>query len=146
MPRQMSEGRTMTDRPDSAFEVEAASVEEFLRLLVGRERAEAPSYEPRSVARRAMFVAPLQDVTSGRCAFPKVARHVVAAFAYGPDVVSYRRTTSNAVELPEVVGKTAERQREAYEEIRAEIERGIAGAGLEVPVHEGFLRHPAPAE
>jgi hypothetical protein len=39
----------------SAFEVEAASVEEFLRLLTGREGAEIPSQNPRSAARGAVF-------------------------------------------------------------------------------------------
>ena len=107
-------------RDGSAFDVEAASVEEFLRLLTGRERAEAPSQDPCSVARAAVFVAPLQDVTGGRYAFPKVIRRVVVAFAYGHDIVSYRRTTSSA----------------------AEVERGIGDANLGVPVHEGRLRHP----
>lgn len=125
-----------------AFEVEAASVEEFLRLLTGRERAEAPSQDSRSVARGAVFVALLQDVTSGRYAFPKVTRRVVAAFAYGPDIVFYRRTTSSAVELPEVSRELVAMQRAACEQLRAEVERGIDEANLGVPVHEGHLRHP----
>lgn len=124
-----------------AFEVEAASVEEFLRLLIGRERAEAPSQDPRSPARWAVFVAPLQDVTGGRYAFPKVTRSVVAAFAYGPDIVSYRRTTSSAVELPEVSRELIVRQREACEQLRGEVEHGIGDANLGVPVYEGHLRH-----
>lgn len=142
LPRELPEGRTMTDRLGSAFEVEAASVEEFLRLLGGRESAEGSRLEQRGAARRAVFVAQLLDRRGSGYGFPKVRRYVVAAFAYGPDVVSYKRTTSNAVELPEIAGKTAERQREAYEEVRAEIEHGIEGANLEVPVHEGFLLHP----
>ena len=68
---------------------------------------------------------------------------MVAAFAYRRDRVSYTRTTSNAVELPEMMTKTEDRQKEAYEEIRGEIERGLEGLDLHVPVHEGFLRHPA---
>lgn len=125
-----------------AFEVEAVSVEEFLRLLTGRERAEVSSENPRNVARWAVFVAPLQDVTSGRHAFPKVTRRVVVTFAYGPDIVSYRRITSSAVELPEVSRELVTRQREACEQLRAEVERGIVEANLGVPVHEGHLRHP----
>lgn len=128
----------MTDRPGPPSEVETASVEEFLRLLSGRERGTSPS---RSPTRRAVFVAPLQDVRSSGYAFPKVTRHVVATFAYGPDVVSYKRTTSNAVELPEVARKLAQRHRETYEQVRAEIERGINDANLGVPMREGYLRH-----
>lgn len=127
------------DQPGSTFEVEASSVEEFLRLLRGREVVEIPS---RSPAWRAVFVAALQDVGSSRYAFPKVTRHVVATFAYGSDMVSYRRTTSNAVELPEVARNLADRQRAAYEELRAEIERGIEEADLGVPVRQGLLRRP----
>lgn len=124
-----------------AFEVEAASVEEFLRLLTGRGRAEIPSQNPRSVAREAVFVTPLQDVTSGRYAFPKVTRRVVATFTYGPDLVSYKRTTSSAVELPEVSRELVVGQREACEQLRAELERGIDDANLGILVHEGHLRH-----
>lgn len=122
--------------------MEAASVGEFLRLLTGRERAKAPSQDPRSVACAAVFVAPLQDVTGGRHAFPKVTRRVVAAFAVEPDIVSYRRTTSSAVELPEVSRELVARQRKACEQLRAEVERGIDDANLGVPVREGHLRHP----
>lgn len=125
-----------------AFEVEAASVEEFLRLLGGRERVEASTQTPLGVTRRTVFVAPLQEVTGSEYAFPKVTRHVVAAFAYRRDVVSYKRTTSSAVELPEVSRELAERQREAYELLRAEVERGIEEASLGVPVREGHLHHP----
>jgi hypothetical protein len=132
----------VTNEPGSAVEVEAASLEEFLRLLGGRESAESPRRGPRGATRRAVFVARLLDRQSSGYGYPKVRRYIVAAFAYEPDVVSYKRITSNAVELPEIAEKTAERQREAYEEVRAEIERRIAGAGLEVPVREGFLRHP----
>ena len=122
-----------------AFKVEAASVEEFLRLLRGREVAETPS---QSLARQAVFVARLRDARSSRYTFPKVTRHVVATFAYGADIVSYKRTTSSAVELPEVSRELVVRQRDACEQVWADIERGIVEANLEVPVYEGHLRHP----
>jgi hypothetical protein len=67
----------------------------------------------------------------------------VAAFAYGRDLVSYRRITSSAVELPEIAEKIARRQQEAYEEMRAEVERGLERMGLDLPVYEGSLRYPA---
>ena len=133
----------MTDRPNSAFEVEAASIGEFLCLLAGRESAEASRPEPRGAARRAVFVARLLDRRGSGYGHPKVRRYVVAAFAYGPDMVSYKRTTSNAVELPGTLKQTRDRQRRIYEETRAEIERGMEEAGLDVPVREGHLRHPA---
>ena len=130
------------DQPGSAFELEAASVEEFLRLLTGREGTGTASQTTQSAALRAVFVAPLQDVRSSSYAFPKVTRRVVAAFAYGPDVVSYRRTISSVVELPEVSRELVERQRAACEQLRVELELGINGANLEVPVREGHVRRP----
>lgn len=133
----------MTDKEfDSAFEVEAASVEEFVQLLKEREEEEAPAREPRGATRRAVFVAQMLDQRGSSYGYPVVHRFVVAAFAYGRDAVSYRRTTSNAVELPEIAGRTEERQQAAYEEIRAEIERGLREVGLDLPVYEGFLRRP----
>ncbi len=132
----------MTERPGSAFEVEAASVEEFLRLLGGRESAEASRSGLRSAARRAVFVAQLLDRRGSGYGYPKVRRYVVAAFAYGPDIVSYKRTISNAVELPATAKQTRDRQQRIYEETRAEVERGMEEMGLEVPVREGSLRRP----
>ena len=45
--------------------------------------------------------------------------------------------------MPEIAEKTAERQQEAYEDVRAEVERGLERMGLDLPVYEGSLRHPA---
>lgn len=128
-------------RPGSTFRMEATSVEEFLRLLSGRETAVGQSRGPRDSVQRTVFVTPLQGVMSGRYGSPKVTRSVVAAFAFGAYIVTYTRTTSNAVELPKVASKLAERQREACEQLRAEIERGLEESDLRVPVHEGVLRH-----
>ncbi len=125
------------------FEVEAATVEEFLRLLKEREEGEASLRGSRSATRRAVFIAQIFDRRSSSYGYPSVRRYVAAAFAYGRDLVTYRRTTSSAVELPQVAEKTAQRQREVYEEIRTEIERTMQGMGLDVPVYEGSLRHPA---
>jgi len=127
---------------EPGFEIEVTSVEGFLRLL--KERNEEPSGQDRyGTLRRAVFVAQMMDRRPSNYVFPLTRRYVVAAFAYGRDRVSYTRTTSNAVELPETVAKTEDRQQEAYEEIRTEIERGLRELDLRVPVHEGFLRHPA---
>ena len=131
------------ENPGSTFRVEAATIEEFLRLLEKHEEAEEPSREPRGATRRAVFVAQLLDQRSSSYGYPAVRRSVVAAFAYGRDLVSYKRTTSSAVELPEIAKNTAERQQETYEEVRTEVVRGLERMGLDLPVYEGSLRHPA---
>ncbi len=134
----------MTDEErGQTFGVEAATVEEFLRLLQEREDVEAPLRGPRGATRRAVFVAQMLDRRSSGYGYPSVRRYVVAAFAYGRDLVSYRRTTSSAVELPETARRTGERQQEAYEEVRAEVKRGLDAMGLDLPIYEGSLRHPA---
>lgn len=127
-------------RPASGFEIEAATVEEFLRLLKEREEHEASLRGSRSPLRRAVFIVRMLDQRSSRYGFPLVTRYVVAAFAYGRDLISYRRTTSNAVELPETAVRTEERQRKAYEEVVAEIERGLDEEDVRVPICEGHLR------
>lgn len=128
---------------EPGFGIEVTKVEELLRLL--KERDGEPADRQRyGASGKAVFVAQMMDRRSSKnYAFPLVRRYVVAAFAYGRDQVSYTRTTSNAVELPDTVAKTEDRQKEAYEEIRTEIERGLRELDLHVPVHEGFLRHPA---
>jgi hypothetical protein len=128
--------------PASDSEIEAATVEAFLRLLKEREEDEAYRRGSRSPIRRAVFVARMLDQRSSRYDFPLVTWYVVAAFAYGRDVVSYRRTTSNAVELPETTVRTEERQREAYEEVVAQIERGLDDEDIRLPIYEGRLRRP----
>jgi hypothetical protein len=126
----------------STFGVEVATVEEFLRLLKEREEAEEPSREPRGVTRRAVFVAQMLDQRGSNYGYPAVKCYV-GAFVFGRDLVSYRKITSSAVELPEIARRTAERQQEAYEEIKAEIELGLEDMGLNLHVYEGSLRYPA---
>jgi hypothetical protein len=128
--------------PASGSEMEAATVEEFLQLLKEREEHEASRRGSRSPLLRAVFVARMFDQRSSRYGFPLVTRYVVAAFAYGRDLVSYRRTTSNAVELLETAVRTEERQREVYEEVVAEIARRLDEEGVRVPIYEGRLRRP----
>lgn len=126
---------------EPGFEIEVASVEEFLKLLKEREE-EGGKQEGNIAMRKAVFIAQMMDQRPSSYGFPLIRRYVVAAFAYGRDRVSYTRTTSNAVELPETVTKTEDRQQEVYDEMRQEIERGLEELSLHVPVHEGFLRHP----
>lgn len=127
----------------SSFGVETATVEEFLRLLKEREEDEAYRRGSRSPLRRAVYVARMLDHRSSRYDFPLVTRYVIATFAYGRDLVSYRRTTSNAVELPETAVRTEERQREAFEEVVAELERRLDEEDVRVPIYEGRLRRAA---
>ena len=128
--------------PEPGFEIEVASVEEFLNLLKERED-ESGEQEGTDATRKAVFVAQMMDQRPSNYGFPLIRRYVVAAFAYGRDRVSYTRTTSNSVELPEMVTKTEDRQQEAYAEMRQETERGLEELDLRIPLHEGFLRHPA---
>ena len=126
----------------SGFEVEVANIEEFLRLLNERED-ESTRHNGRGIAMRAVFVAQMLDRRTSYYDTPLIRRSVVVAFAHGRDRVSYARTTSNAVELPETVARMEDRQQAAYEEVRATIERGLEDLNLNVRVHEGFLRHAA---
>lgn len=127
--------------PEPGFEIEVASTEEFLKLLTEREE-EGGDQGEKSPARKAVFVAQMMDQRPSNYGFPLIRCYVVVAFAYGSDRVSYTKTTSNAVELPETVTKTENRQQAAYMELRMEIEHALKELGLHVPVHEGFLRHP----
>jgi hypothetical protein len=133
-------------RSAPGFEIEAATVQEFVRLLKERERGESASEEPRSLLRKAVFVTRMLDQRSSRFGYPLVTRYVVAAFAYGPDLVCCRRTTSHAVELPELASKTEDRQRAVYEEMRAEVARGLEEAKIGIPLYEGCLRRAADSD
>lgn len=126
--------------PEAGFEIEVASIEELLKLLEEREE-EGGGQGEKSFARRAVFVSQMMDSRPSTYGFPLTRRYVVAAFAYGRDRISYTRTTSNAVELPENVTRAEDRQQASYEEMRAQLERGLESLGLHVPVCEGFLRH-----
>jgi len=106
-----------------------------------REREETDGYpsEARGAHREAVFVAGVRETRSSRYAFPKVVRYAIAAFAYGRGVACHRRLTSSAVELPEMTGTLEGRQREACDELRSEVERGLEEASLRVPLYEGSL-------
>lgn len=126
-----------------AFDVEVATVEEFLRLLEQREEGEAISQSSRGEIRKAVFIVGSLDRRDSGYGWPMVRRYVVVAFTYGQDSVFYYRTSSNAVEPPEAAAMAEDRLRAAYREVREEIERGLEELDLEVPVYEGFLRRPA---
>lgn len=127
------------DEAGSAYEVEVATVEELLRLLEERERDDAQGRKLGGIVRNGIFVARLLDQRVSSYGFPSVRRYVVASFIYGRDLISYRRTTSGAVELPEMVGRLEERQQTAYEQIRTEVESSIAQNSIDIAIHEGTL-------
>lgn len=125
-----------------AFEVECSTMDEFLRMLELRE-SEADPVLARSALRRSVFVVELQDYRSTSMGLPSVTRYVVAGFAYGEDLVSMKVYTSRGIEFPRgpESGKPGEKQAEAYEDMREEIEARITSGMLDVPVVNGFLHH-----
>jgi hypothetical protein len=127
------------NEPGPGFEVEAATVEEFLQLLREREEVGSDPVGTRGALREAVFVAGVRETRGSRYGFPKVIRYAIAAFAYGRGVACHRRLTSSAVELPEVTRTLEERQQEACDELRAEVKRGLEEASLRVPLCEGSL-------
>lgn len=138
----------MADARTDAFELEAASIEEFLDLLERRERdpVVAGNESTGPFVRRAVCVTRLFDRRPSDHAFPIITRYVAAAFAYGEDLVSYRITTSNGMEMPspaDDVEKMAKRQQETYEDVRSRVEQRIEELGISsrVPIVEGFLHH-----
>lgn len=130
------------DLPKSGFEAEPATVEEFLSLLALRE-ADGSREERGSALRRAVHVTRLISTRPTDYGFPFVKRHVQAAFAYGDDLVTCRKVTSNQMEMPDEAQRLNDRQDEAFEELRERIEERLSELGLtgEVPVLEGFLHH-----
>jgi hypothetical protein len=136
----------LTNDPGRIFEIEAASVEEFLRLLEEREEGESSARENPDTLSRAVFVARMLDQRGSRFGYPSVTRQVVAAFVHGRGVVYLRTTASHTVELPENARITEVRHREAYEELREGIQRGLEEADLSVPLYEGYLRRTVAPE
>lgn len=121
------------NKSGASSEIEAAGLEDFLWLLKEREDrfgGQAPNGPTGGV----VSVSRMLDRRRSRYSFPLVTRYVVAAFSYGPENVIYKRTTSHAVELPEMVKKSEDRQKDIQEEVRVEIGRGMERLGLHVPL------------
>ena len=132
-------------RPQSnaigAFEIEAGTPEQFLKLLKDREEGRALS-GAETLARRAVFVAPLGHARLSE-GIPLVTRRVRAAFAYGEDLVTLTRVTADGYEFPSPSGDVENnnaRQEEVLDETRRQIEDGIEALDLSVPVRVGWLR------
>ena len=89
----------MTDEKRGAFDFETATLEEFLEILALRDLEDGPP--PEGALRRAVCVTRLFDRHSSQYGFPVVRRYVLAAFAYGGDLVTYREIKSHQMEMPE---------------------------------------------
>ncbi len=129
-----------------AFEVEAGTMERFLDLLRTREK-ERILAEDGPLPRRAVFVAPLTRTSTDGSGIPVITRRVRAGFAYGADLVSLTRLTSDGYEFPEPSDdheKKAALQDEVLAKTKEQLEEGIRHLGLSVPVVVGWLRQPAP--
>lgn len=123
-------------------EIEAASVDEFLRLL-GEREGRSTDLGTGGASGGAVFVARTVERYLSRHAHPLVVRRVVATFAHGRDRVSYAEIASGTVEPPEMEAKIENKQQEAHRRLRAEIARGLEIMRLDVPVREGRPRLPA---
>ena len=124
-----------------AFEIEAGTLEQFLKLLKDREEECALS-GAEILTRRAVFVAPLKHARLSE-GIPLVTRRVRAAFAYGEDLVTLTLVTADGYEFPSPSGdveKNDARQEEVLEKTRRRIEDGIGNLRLSVPVRVGWLR------
>jgi hypothetical protein len=130
-----------------AFEVETGTMQRFLDLLRAREEQLAPAKDE-PLPRRAVFVAPLTRTSTEGAGILVVTRRVRAGFAYGADLVSLTRLTSDGYEFPEPSDdhrKRAALQDEVLSKTREELEEGLRRFGLSVPVAVGWLRLPGDA-
>lgn len=133
-----------------AFETSVSTLDELLNLLERREGDEKFQSTDQALTRRAVHVSARCRAVSTDYGVPSVTRTVVAAFAYGEDLVSFTRTTSRGIEFPAPAtdAKEARRaQEEALREIRSAVEAKLSDLGLSrsVPVlHAGLAVTPKP--
>ena len=126
------------------YELEAAGLEEFLRLLQIRIKESQASEE--SLPRRAVCVADMYDQSSTEIGVARVKRYVRAAFVYGDDLVSLQLVSSDGYEHPnpEEVCKLEEQQTRLLVKVRESVTAAIDDQGMssQVPVIKAFI-HPA---
>ncbi len=96
--------------------------------------------------RRAVYVAQLHDQRGTSTGFPMIRRYVLAAFAYGDDLVSFEVQISHDLEVPRAphARKFRERHDEEFRRLRDEIRDRIDTTGLVsrgVVVLDGYLHH-----
>ena len=137
----------MTDpAPHTApLQLEVGTIEEFIGLLERRERdaANAPA-DDAPLLRRAVCLDIRYDQRDGGHGIPHRTRYVLAAFAYGPDLVTLRTVTSRSLEMSPPAGdeqKLADVQKERFEEVRRAVEAltGRMSLSEKAPVIEGRL-------
>lgn len=126
------------------YELEAAGLEEFLRLLQIRNKEPQASEE--SLPRRAVCVADMYDQSSTEIGVARVKRYVRAAFVYGDDLVSLQLVSSDGYEHPnpEEVRKLEQLQTRLLDKVRDSVAAAIEDSGLtaQSPVVKAFI-HPA---
>lgn len=131
------------------FELEAAGLDEFLRLLQIRVRE--PSAAEESLPRRAVCVADMYDQNLTQIGIARVKRYVRAAFVYGDDLVSLQLVSLQLVSShgyehpdPEQVRKLEEQQTRLLDNIRDSVTAAIDDQGMssQAPVIKAFI-HPA---
>ncbi len=126
------------------YELEAAGLEEFLRLL--QIRIKEPQAFEESLSRRAVCVADMYDQSSTEIGVARVKRYVRAAFVYGDDLVSLQLVSSNGYEHPdpEQVSKLEEKQTQLLDRVRESVAATIDEQTLRdrFPVVKAFI-HPA---
>ncbi len=126
------------------YELEAAGLEEFLRLLEIRLRE--PGVSEQSLPRRAVCVADMFDQSSTEIGIARVRRYIRAAFVYGDDLVSLQLVSSNGYEHPDPqeVRKLEDKQSRLLDRVREGIAATIDDQGLSTwcPIVKAFI-HPA---
>jgi hypothetical protein len=126
------------------YELEAAGLEEFLRLL--QIRIKEPQASEESLPRRAVCVADMYNQSSTEIGVARVKRYVRAAFVYGDDLVSLQLVSSDGYEHPnpEEVCKLEEKQTRLLDKVRDSVTAEIEDSGLceRFPVVKAFI-HPA---
>jgi hypothetical protein len=133
--------------PNATFELETSSLEEFLSLLERREK-DAANAPPRDapLLRRAVCVEALLDQVTSRYGLPFRTRYVVAAFAYGEDLITFKSVSSRSAEMGPPADderELAAAQRRRYAEVLGAIRErlGEMSASDHIPLVEGILRH-----
>ncbi len=126
------------------FELEAAGLDEFLRLLEIRVRE--PKASEDTLPRRAICVADMYDQGTTEIGIARVKRYVRAAFVYGDDLVSLQLVSSHGYEHldPDEVRKLEEKQTGLLAKVRDSVTAAIdeQGLGAEFPIVKAFI-HPA---
>ena len=129
--------------PPGAFEIEVGTLARFLELLRRREDERVPS-EHETVPRRAVFVAPVREGHDPGTGVPFVTRRVRAAFAYGADLVTLTRKTTEDHEFPGTpeVRENRAKNEEAAAEAKEQIVVALKQLGVDLPVVEAWMKLP----